>query len=143
MFCMNCGTELPEAAHFCWKCGQAINREAMTAPRTPFESCTLIAHYELDPKSTVGLYCDRWWEARSEGEPSTPLARSAVVTLTGLSMLEKATRNPSKAARERFVTDWEAAYQAILSELTALGWEPETLDKEGHATRLRRPRRAE
>jgi len=138
---MHCGTELPDSAQFCWKCGQAINREAMTAPRTPFESCTLTASYSLDPKSTVGLYCDRCWEARAEGAgDSRPLAKSATVTLGGQTMLEKATRNPSRAARQRFAADWEAAYRSILAELTAQGWEPETVDKEGHVTRLRRAR---
>lgn len=144
---MSCGTGLPDSAHFCWKCGQAINREAMAAPRTPFETCTLSATYSLDRKSTVGLYCDRWWEARAEGEAgagdSAPLAESAVVTLTGLTLLEKATRNPSTAARERFGADWEAAYLSIPAELTGLGWEPEAVDQEGHGTRLRRARKSE
>jgi len=143
LFCMSCGTELPEEAKFCWKCGQAVNRAAMAAPQTPFESCTLQACYELNPKSTGGFYCDRWWEARLEGEGqagSSVLVKSSVVALSGLSLVEKATRNPGRAARARFASDWEAAYRQVIEGLLAQGWEPQAVDREGHATALRRPR---
>src|SRR3954463_7516675 len=85
MFCMNCGTQLPEEARFCWKCGEPQaggpspdTRRLGTLPPHPvaldpggeptepaWEICTIV-HEIVEPGSPISRTQDKYW-ARAIG----------------------------------------------------------------------------
>jgi len=64
MYCIKCGTELPDEADFCWKCGKPQKGEAQVSPAEPprWETCEL--KYEVVSKGfllispTVRIFAD-------------------------------------------------------------------------------------
>jgi len=51
MFCSDCGTELPEEASFCWKCGkrQQSRDEADSQQQTQWEVCEIVYEARTRP----------------------------------------------------------------------------------------------
>ena len=41
MFCSTCGTELPDEANFCWKCGQPVKESVSRAVPAQYEFCEI------------------------------------------------------------------------------------------------------
>jgi len=41
MYCASCGTQLPDEANFCWKCGQPQKGPHRASDSQQFETCTI------------------------------------------------------------------------------------------------------
>ena len=63
MFCINCGTELPDEANFCWKCGKP-QKEGVTVDEPKWEICEIV--YETVKAPFFGNCEYRFW-ARAIG----------------------------------------------------------------------------
>lgn len=58
MFCIVCGTELPNEANFCWKCGKPQNEQA-NVPEPRYETCEICIDLLRDSvfgKKTYRIY---------------------------------------------------------------------------------------
>jgi ribosomal protein L7/L12 len=42
MFCSNCGTQIPDEANFCWKCGKPQNKDIETYQEAKWENCEIL-----------------------------------------------------------------------------------------------------
>ena len=109
MFCGKCGTELPEEANFCWKCGQPV-KTATVKPATQvlYEYCRIT----FDWQPFGGLLPNGHWIAEVDMEE---IARSREASLRS-----------GEANRE------------LVSHLSSLGWEPMGSDDRGNITVMRR-----
>jgi hypothetical protein len=109
MYCSKCGTQLPDEANFCWKCGQP-QKQAASGP-VQYEVCTI--------KLSGGILTLRWeaWIGR------TRIAQGDAF--------------PQFTGDPRGLTQQKNA--ELVSQLLSQGWEVLTTDKFGRVVSMRRP----
>jgi hypothetical protein len=66
MFCSNCGTELPNEANFCWKCGRPQKPDVEAEP-VRYETCEIV-WADVDKPGFLGMKpADFYFWARAIG----------------------------------------------------------------------------
>jgi len=109
MYCSKCGTQLPDEANFCWKCGQP-QKQAASEP-VQYEVCII--------KLSQGILTWRWevWIGRNR------IAQSdAFPWFTG--DIDGMTRQKNAE---------------LVSQLLSQGWEVLTANRFGNVVSMRRP----
>lgn len=120
MYCIHCGTELPDQANFCWQCGKPQRAQAPSpaAHELRWESCQI----EWAVVSSAPSQAKLWADARgSQGSYNAGEVLYAVPVLTPGSK------------------QTESAHKELVAQLTRAGWE--ALPERGEAwfnTRFRR-----
>jgi hypothetical protein len=60
MFCGNCGTQIPDEANFCWKCGKSVTEGVTTeAAEVRWESAE-IGYEHVSPKSALDYFLNKY-----------------------------------------------------------------------------------
>jgi hypothetical protein len=134
MFCINCGTQLPDEAKFCWKCGTP-QKSSVQADELKWETCEIVWKMTsgalgliLGPIAGVKGY---FW-AKAIGPSGVYVAGKSQTIWVG----NFYTGGP--LPRERNQAHF-AAHNALVAQLVNDGWEP-TGDKgaEWWSNRFRR-----
>lgn len=102
MFCINCGTQLPEEANFCWKCGRS-QKPGVQTEEPKWETCEIEPEQENAGllRTMFSLQTDRYnYVAKAVGPK-------------GIYMV----------AETGFVDNHEKAVQTLVSQLVQQGWE--------------------
>ena len=109
MYCESCGTQLPDEASFCWKCGQPQRDAARHAPDSQqYETCTI----EFQDMLIKGCWVAWLGKNRIAESRSLPLSINA------------------KAAK--------AAHFELVSQLINNGWQVLTTREGGYVVSMRR-----
>lgn len=111
MFCSNCGTQLPDDANFCLKCGQPQKQSQRESTATKqFDVCTIMLH--------IGLIKLRWeaWQDKKK------LAQSDEFSELSLDIVSRR-RQKNMDLVSKFLVD---------------GWEVIATDQEGCVTAMRK-----
>ena len=131
MHCMNCGTELPDVANFCWKCGEPVKPASNAGPITEYEHCS------IESRSLDGqVYGGRGVIEAKVGD--------RVVAEVGYELRVPGFWERHGSLRDETVDEWgrvgHLAYVELVSKLTSMGWEIFPPNQE-HVSTLRRPKR--
>ncbi|MBN1485504.1 MAG: zinc ribbon domain-containing protein [Chloroflexia bacterium] len=110
MFCINCGTELPDEANFCWKCGRP-QKEGVQVKETRWETCEIV--YQKLKEPFFGDTEFQFWARAIGPEGSYNAGESPVFKCW----------SPKP---ESYSADASNAHKALVSKLLADGWEPTT-----------------
>jgi len=133
MHCSKCGTELPDGASFCWKCGLSTGLDVVGRTEPPhFEVCHLVV------RSSGTIY---WWEAIQETERGrVVVAKSAAWEELGTgphTLAEWLYRNVTERyAKEIALSNRQR--RLLISTLAADGWEPAAANDAGTITTMKR-----
>lgn len=123
MFCTRCGTELPDEANFCWKCGTSIGGTAAAPSSVDYEFCQITL-------LSAGSGRERW---------------SARVGNTVIAQGHRFKRYLGffefrESASEKLDMTIQQAHLDLVSHLVSQGWEPFTTNSIGRVTTMRRMR---
>ena len=122
MFCSKCGTELPDEANFCLKCGQPTRGEASRATLVEYEFCTITGE--------DGRRC-QFWQAQCDG---TVIAQSRKVKEPRKLLEDTGVRN-------KFNRDMHQAGFELVAKLVNQRWEPFTYYQSGCVHTMRRAKK--
>jgi hypothetical protein len=113
MYCSNCGTEIPDEANFCWKCGKP-QKQGIQVDEQKWEIC------EIKSAWKQGLFSNeyRFW-AEATGPNGLYNAGESPKFNMG------ATEVPWESGKEA-----HAPLRALMNKLAQDGWEP--LAAQGH-----------
>lgn len=120
MFCSKCGTEVPDDANFCWKCGQPQN----VVPQGPPSDMEYDYLNIIDRPGGCLHFFTNVWEASVEGDVVE------FVTYTTAVGFVQIARNRGNAHTE------------LLSRLSRERWEALTTNNRGRVVSMRRPKRS-
>lgn len=73
MFCMKCGTQIPDDANFCYKCGASIGQAVRITDEPKWEHCEIV--YDCNEGFVSGH--DFWFWAKAVGTSGTYCAASS------------------------------------------------------------------
>ena len=105
MYCVNCGTELPDEANFCWKCGIA-QPGASEVLAHKWEYCEILAE-----DASFRFWARFRFSAKAVGPQGTYMAARSPETFSS--------PDPYSSDRKHV-----AACDALVQKLVRDGWEP-------------------
>jgi hypothetical protein len=108
MFCINCGTELPDEANFCLRCGKP-QEEGVKVEEPRWETCEIL-HTTLNAP-WFGDYEKQFWAAAIGPQGKYNAGESPV--------FESLYTSPSGSSQEAI-----DAHDALIKTLLEDGWEP-------------------
>jgi hypothetical protein len=112
MYCSNCGTQLPDDANFCLKCGKP-QKENVSFDESKYETCEIV--FEWVSKGTLGMGATkmRFWAKAIGAEGIYNAGRSDV--FSGWQLGPDASETKQVNALNQFI-----------DRLASNGWEPLT-----------------
>ena len=119
MFCSSCGTELPDDASFCLKCGRPQKQSATrSSPTTEYEFCTL--------QIVAAGWNDLKWEV---------WARNSKIAQSNKFRVDRGLlRGPDvEIARQKNLE--------LVSQLISQGWKVFTTNDQGHVVAMMKPKK--
>jgi hypothetical protein len=140
MFCIKCGTELPEEAAFCRKCGQRIGVSVSPKGESEYEYCVLVCKWEGQAEEITffqAICGNSVYKAMTEGGRTVAISRKVkddedyaeqmfAASAVGLFRMDSVAQ---ANLRDKFV-----------SQLTLHGWEVFPPDQNS-VEKLRRPKK--
>jgi hypothetical protein len=129
MFCGNCGTQIPDEASFCWKCGKP-QKSGVQAPEPKWETCEIVR--EVVRKESLLSGAVFRWVAQAMGPKGQYLA--------GQSDTFKGTWNAYEWGSEPKRDDERtgAALKGLVDRLLKDGWESTGRGSEWYSQRFQR-----
>jgi|688.fasta_scaffold309282_2 hypothetical protein len=123
MFCSNCGTQLPNDANFCLKCGQRLR--AVASPQTVYEICEVRLD-RVEPNGCIlaifqQFYC--YFKAEVIGGGRRVIARTSDMKYSTrwLDGSKWGDADYFDAVEER--EEYRAAVDSLIGELTKEDWQ--------------------
>jgi hypothetical protein len=126
MFCSNCGTQLPDEANFCWKCGRPQN-QGSTVEEPRWEMCEIDWVAVDSFLDAIRGRCTGHLEAKAIGPKGIYIAgKTQEFSVSGY------VPSPyDKKAKQMF--------DGLVAQLVNIGWEPaETTSNAWYGNRFRR-----
>lgn len=117
MYCLRCGTELPQDANFCYKCGTPVGKTGETSESTKWEYCEILYKYEYRKK---GIF---------SGEPTVTFLADAVGPTGSYTAAEAQSYKggnlygpvANNSKKESALAD--NAHKQLVQQLISEGWE--------------------
>jgi len=121
MFCSKCGTEIPDEANFCWKCGKPQKEGVVTDP----------------PKYEI---CEIVWSHRKDGfHPFSICFWAKAIGKTGVYSAGQSSYFFGFDTPRSDETDAYNAHKQLIEKLTKDGWEPlQIIGSMWYSTKFRR-----
>lgn len=138
MFCSKCGTQLPDEANFCWKCGQPTKAEVSG---DAIEVCQIIRRYETD-QNLLGRITGHWFWFEAICRDKV-IAKSQEYDLGKDILIVRGFLESEDSYMERMNMEQQIArdrFDQFLKGLEKDGWEP-VYDLDGTIKSMKRQRR--
>ena len=128
MFCISCGTHLPDEANFCWKCGKP-QKPGIQPNKPKWETCEIVSEKVRDGGVFSGDYLRFWAEAigsdgqYSAGEsavfkgpyivgyPSFPNSDDQNTTVAHKTLIQKLVKDGWEPASDRGLNWWNYRFR--------------------------------
>jgi ribosomal protein L40E len=124
LFCYRCGTQLPDQANYCWKCGNP-RKEGTQAKSPEWETCT-ITYEAVRNNKFLGSHSGqaRWWAKATRPRESYRAGESPIFYASvEKGVVEIPYSNPGFSAHLTYI-DTLKVLDVLTNKLIADGWEP-------------------
>lgn len=121
MFCSKCGTELPDEANFCCKCGHPVKESASRAAPVQYEYCEIRGGWDRH---------ERFWRMQAWVGDTAIAGTRSLKRPRGIYSVRKKNHEFNHAQ--------DQAIRELVAELANQGWEPFIYSPDGNVSTLRR-----